>query len=132
MTKSKLAPLFYSQLFFMQALQIINPEVTNREKSKFWVAVALGDLQRFGVQCSRSGLEAAVKNGHGMVNDSRYFLKQDVSLTVSPGSGDPVPKSFCRKSRCCSSDKSSINEDVLHRLLTGMIINLCTYMCMHF
>lgn len=82
------------------------------------MAIVLGDLERLGLHTVRSELETAVKLGdHGVLNDSRYFLKVDVKPMITPG--QYTPKSLCRKMRCCSIDKSSISEDVLDRLLMG-------------
>ena len=46
----------------------------NKERSKYFIAIVIGDLQRLGLKCARSELETAVKLGDcGMLNDNRYF-----------------------------------------------------------
>lgn len=97
----------------MQVLQVINPDVSNKDKSCSFVAIAVGDLVRLGVKCQKDELECAVRQqGCGIVNDLRYFLKPDAT-------DDRMSKVACRKMRCCSIDKHHIDKEVLDNIIAS-------------
>ena len=97
---------------------MINTDVSNKEKTKCYVAVA--DLKQLGVnsmKCRRDQIERIVRErGCGLLNDSRYFLKSDAPQ-ITPG--HLLPKGSCRKVRCCSIEKKFIGDGVLDRLYLG-------------
>ena len=90
-----------------------DPDVTNKDKSRSFVAIAVGDLLRLGVKCQKNELECVVsQQGCGIVNDLWYFLKPDAT-------DDHMSEVACRKMRCYSIDKHYIDKDVQHNINTS-------------
>ncbi len=113
--------LHFSYIQYTQVLQVLNPDVSNKDKSKSYVAVMFADLNLLGVDCQRNTIESVLRqSGLGIINDSRYFLKKDAP-SVHPG--QLLSKSLYRKVRCCSINKDVINDDVLDRLYQGIYIH---------
>lgn len=75
---------------------MINPSVSNADKSSHYVAFILEDLKKkLGVPFSRGVVERAIRDGKfGSTCDSRYFLKEGVTTKGS--------KRDLRKARCCT------------------------------
>ena len=102
---------------------MINPDVSNKDRTKFYLLVMFTDLNGLGLNCQRSQIDPVLRNsGLGILNDSRYFLKKDAPCVVP---GQMLPKSLCRKVRCCSISKEAIDGDVLDRLYHGKHILVC-------
>ncbi len=107
--------LHFSYIQYTQVLQVLNPDVSNKDKSKSYVAVMFADLNLLGVDCQRNTIESVLRqSGLGIINDSRYFLKKDAP-SVHPG--QLLSKSLYRKVRCCSITKMLL----ITMCLTGYI-----------
>ena len=64
------------------------------------------------MKCQKDELECAVRQGCGIVNDLRYFLKPDAT-------DNRMSKVACRKMRCCSIDKHHIDKEVLDNIIAS-------------
>lgn len=90
---------------------MINPSVSNADKSCHYVAFILEDLnKKLGVPLSRGVIERAIKDGKcGSTCDSRYFVKEGVTTKTG---------SRC-KARCCTVKKDVLSSENLKRLYKG-------------
>lgn len=102
----------------IQVLKIINPEVTNKTRDKFYLSIIVSELTSYGFSdLSKDDLETAVKNGGiGLTNDSRYFLCEGVQEVPERGA---IPKALMQKKRCCSIEKRFIQESLQAELHSG-------------
>ena len=100
----------------LQVLQVINPTVSNANRSAHYAAVILDDLKKIGVHCDRLAVEKDVRRREcGNTVDNRYFLKEGVNASTIQGQ----PKRNLHKARCCTLSKDVLSTDVLRRLNQG-------------
>ena len=85
----------------------------------FFVAIAVNDIGRLGIESDKTQLEDALKHQFGIVNSNRYFLKPEAKPD-SFTAGEILPKDECRKMRCCCINKEYIDAEVMERIYEGL------------
>ena len=97
----------------MQVLQIINPSVSNADRSDYFVAMVLDDvLSKISSTFGKEVIEKSVKaSGYGCgsnTSDSRYFLRKGCSATTLS-----LPKQKLHKRHCCIINTTLVDEETL-------------------
>ena len=97
---------------------MVNPSVTNADRSCEFIAIVIDDALSAGLsQISKGCIERAIKDcGHGSTSDARYF--EDVEVECHSLSG--LPKCQLRKRRCCSISLSDIDKETVLNFRQGM------------
>ena len=105
---------------------MINPSVTNADRSDEVVAVVVDDVLSAGLsKLDKGSIERCIKDsGRGSTTAARYFLKEDVVFEARSLSG--VPKSKLRKRRCCSISICDLDQVTLLDFRQGLS---CLYVC---
>ena len=102
-------------------MTIINPSVTNVEKSDHYIAIVLDSPSKLGVAIEHSAFVKAVRDSAcGNIGNNHYFLRHGAEATFIHGQR----KSCLRKARCCTIKKDIVKTDILLRLYRGNFVNL--------
>jgi hypothetical protein len=106
---------------------MINPNVSNIDRSESFIAVVLDDLFNAGLSSmNRVMIEKAVKETKcGSTTNGRYFLKGDERVS----SYASVRKTQTIKRRCCSINRSSIDKSIMLSFEQGKLTS-CSMMVM--